>query len=53
MDWSRPIHPAHALAFVGICACGGFVIGLGIAAFIAAITARKAVDALLTVTGGA
>lgn len=30
-NWHRPIHPLHALAFVAICAVGGFIGGIGLA----------------------
>lgn len=44
--WDRPITPAHALAFVALCGIGGFIVGVGIAAFVSAAVGKRVWDAL-------
>jgi hypothetical protein len=42
----RPVTPLHALAIIGGCAVGGFVVGVGCAAFAGSVVWSKISDAL-------
>lgn len=42
----RPLTPAHALGFIGLCAVGGFAVGVGLAALATSVAWSKIRDAL-------
>lgn len=46
MNWARPVTPLHALVFVGVCACGGFAVGAGMAMLATSVAWRRVRDAL-------